>query len=85
MDQNFLDQRYSSDGTLYAPQHFKEVVQEAWFICDTLHIGYEEVMRMSVVERHYLIEFIKAKNDAINKKIEEQKQKAAESRNNRNR
>ena len=55
-------------------------MQEAWFICDALHIGYEDVMKMTVVERHYFIEFIKAKNEAVNKKIEESRQQAMQNR-----
>ncbi len=83
MDQTFLDPLICSDGTLYGPKHFKDVVQEAWFICDALHIGYDDVMKMSVVERHYFIEFIKSKNDAVNKKIEETRQQAMQAHKNK--
>ena len=77
MDQSFLDPQISKDGTPYAPKRFKSLVQECWFICDNLHIGYDEVLDMSVTERELLIQFIKEKTDTTRELMEKAKAEAS--------
>ena len=74
MGPSFLDQQTSSDGTPYGPKRFKEIVKEVWYICDNLHIGYNEVLDMSFQERFYLIELINEKQEKTKEAIEARQQ-----------
>ena len=70
-DKNFLDQQTSKDGTPYGPKRFKEIVQECWYISDNTHTSYTDVLDLSFQERFFLIGFIKEKQEATKKAIEE--------------
>ena len=73
---SFLDPQTSNDGSPYGPKHFKELVKECWYISDSLHTSYTDVLDLSYIERVYLIENINAKNDATKKAFEEARQSA---------
>ena len=73
---SFLDPPTSNDGSPYGPKHFKELVKECWYISDSLHTSYADVLDLSYAERVYLIEFINAKNDATKKAFEEARHNA---------
>ena len=73
---SFLDPQTSNDGSPYGPKHFKELVKECWYISDSLHTSYADVLDLSYAERVYLIEFINAKNDATKKAFEEARHNA---------
>ena len=73
---SFLDPPTSNDGSPYGPKHFKELVKECYYISDSLHTSYTDVLDLSYTERVYLIEFINAKNDATRKAFEEARQSA---------
>lgn len=75
MDQSFLDPQMSSDGTPYGPKRFKDIVKECWFISDSLHTSYTEVLDLSFQERFYLIELIREKQAATKRFLEEAKAK----------
>ena len=72
---NFLDPQRCSDGSPYGPKHFKDIVKECWFISDSLHTSYTDVLKISYQERVYLLELIKEKQDAIQKAVDASKQK----------
>ena len=73
---SFLDPQTSNDGSPYGPKRFKELVKECWYISDSLHTSYTDVLDLSYTERVYLIENINAKNDATRKAFEEARQSA---------
>ena len=73
---SFLDPQTSNDGSPYGPKRFKEIAKECWYISDSLHTSYTDVLDLSYAERVYLIEFINAKNDATRKAFEEARQSA---------
>ena len=73
---SFLDPQTSNDGSPYGPKRFKEIVKECWYISDSLHTSYTDVLDLSYIERVYLIENINAKNDATKKAFEEARRSA---------
>lgn len=73
---NFLDPLTCKDGEPYGPKRFKEIVKECWYISDNLHTSYTDVLKISYQERIYLLEFIKQKQDNIQKLMEDAKKKA---------
>ena len=73
---SFLDPPISNDGSPYGPKRFKEIVKECWYISDSLHTSYTDVLDLSYTERVCLIENINAKNDATKKAFEEARQNA---------
>ena len=73
---SFLDPQTSNDGSPYGPKRFKELVKECWYISDSLHTSYTDVLDMSYTERVLLIENINAKNDATKKAFEEARHNA---------
>ena len=73
---NFLDTRTCKDGEPYGPKRFKEIGKECWYISDNLHTSYTDVLKISYQERIYLLEFIKQKQDNIQKLMEDAKKKA---------
>ena len=70
MDQSFLDPRSSEDGTPYGPKRYKEIVKECWYISENLHTSYADVLDMSFIERAFLIQFIRDKQEATKQAIE---------------
>ena len=73
---SFLDPQTSNDGSPYGPKRFKEIVKECWYISDSLHTSYTDVLDLSYTERVCLIDNINAKNDATKKAFEEARQNA---------
>lgn len=70
---SFLDPQISKDGKPYGPKHFKELVKECWYISDSLHTSYTDVLDLSFQERVYLIECINDKQAATQKAVEQLK------------
>lgn len=79
MDRSFLDPLTSDDGQPYGPSRYKELVQECAYISDVLHTSYTDILDISVTERAYLLQFIREKNDATRKAIEEARARASAS------
>ena len=69
----------SKDGGKYAIQRYKELVQERYYISKQTNTSYEDVGKMTPVERVYLIKFIsdeiKRQNEIIEKNRAESKAK----------
>lgn len=70
------------DGGYYYPQLYKKLVGDCYIISKVLHIPYSDVLDMSVIEKGYILDYIKQDNDMQNKRIQESIQNI---RNNQNR
>ena len=74
-----MDPQLTKDGKPYGPARFKELVKERYLISKNMNTSYEEVGRMTPIERKYIIEFmvdeIKREKELIEKKKQEQKVK----------
>jgi hypothetical protein len=66
-----LDPQYTSDGQLYAPLRFKQIVEERYLISKYLHTSYTDLGEVTPTERRYLIEFLTRDKEAENKLYEE--------------
>ena len=60
--------QYNSDGTFYAPQKFKDLVNERYLISKYCHTSYNELGEITPAERAYIVEFIE---EEIQKQKEE--------------
>jgi hypothetical protein len=54
-----LDPVLTSDGRLYGPERFKEIVKERYLISKQVNTSYEELGDITPLERKYLLGFIK--------------------------
>lgn len=59
------------DGRYYYPQLYKKLVGDCYIISKVLHIPYSDVLDMSIIEKEYILEYIKQDNDMQNKRIQE--------------
>ena len=55
---SFLDPVKSDDGQPYGPFRYKEIVKERYLISKHIHTSYEELGRVTPLERRYLLQFI---------------------------
>ena len=69
----------TSDGKLYAPVRFQQIVEERYQISKHIHTSYTELANITPTERQYLLHFIKRDiehdNEIILKKQQELNQK----------
>ena len=56
---NFLDPQLTSDGKLYAPLRFEQIVEERYQISKHINTSYADLGKITPAERKYLLEFIK--------------------------
>ena len=73
---NFLDLLYdkyltTADGKLYCPQVFRKIANDCYLISKFIHTSYNEVLELTVMEKNYLLDFIKEDNDRENKRLQE--------------
>ncbi len=73
---NFLNLLYdknltTQDGKLFCPQLYKKLVNDCYIISKILHTSYNDVLELSVIEKNYLLDFIKEDNDKENKRWQE--------------
>ena len=65
----------TSDGRLYAPLRFKQIVEERYQISKHTNTSYSDTGNISPTERNYLLEFIKRdlehEQELIRKKAQE--------------
>lgn len=71
---NFLDPQLTSDGELYAPKRFEQIIEERYQISKHIHTSYEEIGNITPTERMYLLHFIKRDIDHENELIQKQKE-----------
>lgn len=53
-----MDPQLTSDGRLYAPIRYKQIVKERYYISKNIHTSYNDIGKLTPLERQYLIEFI---------------------------
>ena len=58
-----LDPHLTSDGKLYAPERYKEIVKERYLICNNTNITYSDTGKMTPTERRFILLFIKETAD----------------------
>ena len=75
MGPNFLDPQLSKDGKPYGPKRYKEIVEECWYISDNLHTSYTDILDIAYIDRIYLADCIRKKNEATAKAMEEARAK----------
>ena len=56
---SFLDPQLTSDGKLYAPLRFEQIVEERYQISKHINTSYKDLGEVTPTERKYLLEFIK--------------------------
>lgn len=64
--QTFLDPEKTSDGKLYAPIRYKQLVKERYIISRQCNTSYTDTGNITPKEREYIFEF-------IDKEVEERK------------
>lgn len=72
---NFLDPQTTEDGRPYAPLRYKEIVREAYILCKNVNISYSDVMKLSPLERSYLLEFLLDEAEQTQNKLNKLKAK----------
>ena len=55
---NFLDPQKTSDGRPYGPIRYEQIVKDCYLISKNLNTSYADVLRITPVERNYLIKFL---------------------------
>ena len=73
---NFLDLLFDRESTtpdkkLFNPQLYRKLVNDCYLISKFLHTSYADVLNLTVIEKNYLLDFIKEDNDRENKRIQE--------------
>ena len=56
---SFLDPQLTSDGKPYGVERFKQIVEECYVISKKINTSYNDLMKITPLERTYLIQFIK--------------------------
>lgn len=65
----------TKSGKPYGPHRFKEIVKERYLISKNMNTSYNEIGKITPLERDYLIEFISDEIKRSNEIVEQQKQK----------
>ena len=72
-----MDPQLTSDGKLYAPLRYRQIVEERYQISKHTNTSYTDLANITPTERTYLLEFIKRdlehEQEIIRKKAEELK------------
>ena len=55
---NFLDPQKTEDGRPYSPVRYKELVKDCYLISKNLNTSYLDVLKITPLERNYLINFL---------------------------
>lgn len=66
-----MDPLLTSDGKLYAPLRFQQIVEERYQISKHIHTSYTDLGDVTPAERKYLLEFIRRDLEHENKLIQE--------------
>lgn len=64
----------TSDGKLYAPLRFEQIVEERYQISKHINTSYADLGKITPTERKYLLEFIKRDLEHEQKLIQEKAQ-----------
>ena len=68
---SFLDPQLTSDGKLYAPLRFEQIIEERYQISKHINTSYKDLGEITPTERKYLLEFIKRDLEHEQKLIQE--------------
>lgn len=53
-----MDPQYTSEGKLFAPQRYKDLVRERYIISKYTHTSYSDTANITPIERQYLLDMI---------------------------
>lgn len=61
--QNFLDPPLTENGEPYGPRRYKEIVKERYLISRSINTSYNDVGKITPLERTYIMQFILDDNE----------------------
>jgi len=70
-----LDPQLTSDGKLYAPIRYEEIVKERYIISKMIHTSYSDTGKITPTERKYILSYIMDEAKQQEKKLKEYKEK----------
>ena len=53
-----MDQQKNEDGKPFAPIRYKQIIKECYLISRNLNTSYTDILKISPIEREYLITFL---------------------------
>lgn len=72
-----MDPQLTKDGKPYGPYRYKELVKERYLISKAMNTSYNDIGKITPLERQYIIEFIieerKKEEELLKKRIDEVK------------
>lgn len=72
---SFLDPQLTKDGKPYGPFRYKEIVRERYLISKNMNTSYNELGKITPLERRYIMEFLVDEVNKTKEAIERQKLK----------
>lgn len=72
---SFLDPQLTKDGKPYGPFRYKEIVRERYLISKNMNTSYNEIGKITPLERRYIMEFLVDEVKQTKEAIERQKAK----------
>jgi hypothetical protein len=69
-----LDPALTSDGRPYGQVRFEQIVEECYMISKKIHTSYNDLTKITPLERTYLLQFIKRDLERENELREKQQQ-----------
>lgn len=72
---NFLDPLLTNDGRPYGPYRYKQIQKECYLISKNSSTSYDDVLRMTPIEREYWLEFIQDEFKKTQEMIDKSKNK----------
>ena len=69
-----------SNGKPYAPARYKQIVTECYYLSKNLNTSYSDLLKVTPLERKYMLELLNKEADQVAKLREEAKQKGKKSR-----
>lgn len=72
----------TSSGEPYGPARYKRIVQECYLISKNMNTSYTDVLKMTPIEREYLIKFLLEDYEEKKKAVEQEIQSIQEKKNN---
>lgn len=77
---NFLDPKLTENGKPYGPERYKRIVQECYLISKNMNTSYSDVLKITPMEREYLINFLLEDYNERKKAVEQEIQTIEEQR-----
>ena len=70
----------TTEGKPYGPERYKRIVQECYLISKNMNTSYADVLKITPIEREYLINFLMADYEEKKKATEQELQRLEEMR-----